>query len=29
MEGRELPGVEALMDAEESGQETADSRAEA
>ena len=29
MEGRELPGVEALMDAAESGQETADSRAEA
>jgi phosphoglycerate kinase len=29
MEGRELPGVEALMDAAESGQETADGRAEA
>jgi phosphoglycerate kinase len=29
MEGRELPGVEALMDAADSGQETADTRAEA
>jgi phosphoglycerate kinase len=29
MEGKELPGVEALMDAADSGQETADTRAEA
>jgi phosphoglycerate kinase len=29
MEGRELPGVEALMDAADSGHETADTRAEA